>query len=51
MHAADSKDINLHLPCGDVCLLEKIVSDWEGMHVVRGVHACFVDLSAYALAD
>jgi hypothetical protein len=30
---------------------EKVVSDQEGMHIVRGMHACFVDLSIPALAD
>jgi hypothetical protein len=42
---------DLHLPCGDVCLLEKKwFQNWEGMHVVRGMHACFVDLSTSSLA-
>ena len=34
------------------CLFaEESGSDWEGMYVVRGVHACFVDLSTSCLAD
>jgi hypothetical protein len=43
--------MTLHLPCGDVCLLEKSwFQIWEEMHVVRGMHACFVDHFTSSLA-